>query len=68
MKQIHPRYWVVSKAENELSEFWLSLLERHELTDGEAVKLLSSLLAQLAKYVIQYERHPNDPDKKGDEE
>ena len=66
--RIHPRYFIVSKAENELSTFLLDLEQKHELTYGEVVRILSTLLAREAKHMIREERHPDDLDAKGDEE
>lgn len=41
--------------------------KQYELTQGETLKILLEAAADQAKYLIRYERHPNDPDKKGDE-
>lgn len=66
--KIHPRYFVVSKAGIELSEFLINLQQKHELTYGETFKLLGEIIQREAKYAIREERHPDNPDKKGDEE
>lgn len=66
--KIHPRYFIVSKAENEISMFLLDLIQKHDLTYGETVKILTHLLQTQAKYMIRDERHPDDDDKRGDEE
>ncbi len=39
----------------------------HTLTYGEWFSLLGNAIADLARYQIRAERHPDDPDKKGDE-
>lgn len=41
--------------------------EVHKLTYGEWFSILGGEIAGLAKYLIRTERHPNDPDKGGDE-
>ena len=65
--KIHPRTRIVNQAESKLSLFIWSLTENEELTWGEILSILSTCLAQIAKYQIRAERHPDDPDKKGDE-
>lgn len=67
MPEIHPRYWIVSKAENELSVFILEWQQKHDLTFGETIKVLCTMIERESKYLIRSERHPEDPDKKGDE-
>jgi hypothetical protein len=66
--KVHPRYFIVSKAEVELSTFLLDLQQKHDLTYGELFKILAAMMASFAKYLIREERHPDDPEKKGDEE
>lgn len=39
----------------------------HTLTYGEWFSILGGEIANLAKYLIRSERHPEDPDKRGDE-
>ena len=48
-------------------KFLLDLEQEHELTYGEVFSLLGHAIGNLAKYQIRSERHPDDPDKKGDE-
>lgn len=64
---LHPRYFIVNKAEAELHEYMLDLERRHELTIGEIFKILSSRMAEMARSLIREERHPGQPYKKGDE-
>jgi hypothetical protein len=64
----HARTLIFEKARSEFAIFLLKLEEKHELTYGEVFSLLGSAIANLAKYQIRKERHPNDPDKGGDEE
>ena len=65
--KLHPRTQIVSKAQSELVHFMLTLEQKHGLTYGELVKILSLRVADLAKYMIRDERHP-DSDKRGDED
>lgn len=41
--------------------------KEYELTAGESLRILLDAAAGEVKYMIRHERHPNDPDKKGDE-
>jgi hypothetical protein len=65
--QLHPRFRTVQKARNEIVGKILELEHTHELTDAEIIGILGDYLAEKAKYMIRSERHPDDPDKKGDE-
>jgi hypothetical protein len=56
----------VEKAEIDLAEFILSWVQEHDLTFAEITKLLAGQILRCNKYAIRTERHPNDPDKKGD--
>lgn len=46
---------------------WDEIEEKFELTYGEMYLLLSERMQRIARSSIQSERHPNDPDKGGDE-
>ena len=65
--KLHKRYWLVGKAEAEISLSIAKLVQKHDLTIGEVIKILNSILGQYIKYLIRYERHPDDSNKKGDE-
>jgi hypothetical protein len=65
--KLHPRSNAVTKARLEFDTFLLDLEQKYGLTYGELFSLLGNAIANLAKYQIRGERHPNDPDKKGDE-
>jgi antitoxin component of RelBE/YafQ-DinJ toxin-antitoxin module len=41
--------------------------EKYGLTQGESLRILLEATANEVKYLIRHERHPNNPDKKGDE-
>lgn len=65
--KLHPRARVVDQARHELTVFLLDLVQKHELTYGELFSLLGCQITEHAKYQIRSERHPNDPDKRGDD-
>ena len=65
--KLHSRTRVVDKARLEFDQFLLDLADKHELTYGELFSMLGQAIANNAKYQIRAERHPDDPDKKGDE-
>lgn len=65
--KLHPRSNIVEKARNELAMFLLDLEQKYDLTSGELFSMLGHKIVDLAKYQIRSERHPDDPDKKGDE-
>lgn len=41
--------------------------QKHGLTQGESMRFLLEQAMNANKYAIRHERHPKDPDKKGDE-
>jgi len=45
----------------------VALEKTHELTVGESLKTLLGAAMDINKYKIRYERHPDEPGKKGDE-
>ena len=65
--KIHPRTMIVQKADSELARFLLDLAKKHDLTYGEIFALIGRQISEYAKYQIRTERHPDDPEKKGDE-
>lgn len=65
--RIHPRLYVVQQASNELAAKLNELEQTHSLTYGEMFSMLAERMANLAKYLIREERHPENPDKRGDE-
>ncbi len=65
--KIHPRAHVVAEARSAFARFMLDLEKKHDLTYGELFSLYGAAIENLAKYQIRSERHPEDPDKKGDE-
>lgn len=66
--RLHPRTMLVQQARVELGRMLLDLEERYGLTPAETVSALSEQLSRVARYAIRAERHPDDPDRGGDEE
>lgn len=64
--KLHPRFFLVQKAENEVRAAVHDLQRKHDLTEGEMVQILCGLISNAAKYIIRTERH-GDEGKKGDE-
>ena len=66
----HPRTQIVSEAEIELKTAYLDIADKHELTTGERLRVLSNAMhsgiASIAKYAIRHERHGKGSDKPGD--
>lgn len=65
--RIHPRLQAVSDAQAELTKAFNAIEEKYELTYGEMFSILGQKVQNIAKYLIRDERHPDDPEKKGDE-
>jgi hypothetical protein len=67
--KLHPREQIVNTARTDLTEKLLQWHKAHDLTDGELFSVIGDVLggqiANLAKYMIRAERHPDDPDKPG---
>lgn len=65
--RLHPRYHPMRKAACEVGAAVLKAVEDHDLTYGELISILAQETAMAAKYLVRIERHPDDPEKKGDE-
>lgn len=65
--KIHPRYFKVQEAKNEIELAVLKLIDKHRLTYGEINGVMLEMALGFNKYTIRHERHPKDPEKKGDE-
>ncbi len=67
--KIHPRESIVKDAEQKLRGAMLDILGDADLTTGEELRILESVLggmiSNIAKHIIRHERHPNEPDKPG---
>ncbi len=66
--KLHPRYYIVNKARFEIDDAVWDIMGRSALTYLETMQILNGLTERLCMYAIRHERHPDDPDKKGDEE
>ena len=65
--RLHPRTMVVQRAAGEIRMAILKLVEQHDLTIAETIGILAEAISGEVKWLIRQERHPNDPDKGGDE-
>jgi hypothetical protein len=66
--KLHPRTMMVKRAEVELSQFLLDWAERHELTSCEIARALTEQTRMCLKSILRAERHPEDPNKKADQD
>ena len=66
--KLHKRTMLVQKAAAELDSLLIEWLERHDLTWLEAIQTLQIKSAYWMRYPLRSERHPDDPEKKADEE
>jgi hypothetical protein len=65
--RLHPRTRIVQHAEEAISEAIHKVWAEADLTDIEVCQILVTQLASIQKYMLRNERHPDDPDKGGDE-
>jgi hypothetical protein len=65
--EIHPRLEIVTKAGRELSQAVPPIVKKYNLTYVELNEILLMEALNWNKYAKRAERHPNDPDKRGDE-
>lgn len=65
--KLHERARIVTDARLEFDQFVLDWIQKHDLTYGELFSIFGQSIANNAKYQIRAERHPDDPDKKGDD-
>jgi dsDNA-binding SOS-regulon protein len=65
--KLHPRTMVVQKAERDLHDRLSDVADEHDLSWTEMAIILGNLQTNALKYVLREERHPEDPDRKGDE-
>lgn len=66
--KIHKRYFLVREAHGELAEAIFKILEKHKLTYLELVRILLEEASVWTTQGLRHERHPEDPDRKADEE
>ena len=65
--RLHPRTRIVTRAEIQMGEAIDAIVEEHSLTITETFICLTRYMQLSLKYALRSERHPDDPDKKGDE-
>ncbi len=63
--KLHPRFFVVKEAKAKFDDACMNLL--NDLTYVEALQVLNEAQAAMLKYCLRKERHPDEPEKKGDE-
>lgn len=66
--RLHPRTMPVQAASAELGMTLARFQQEHDLTDNEMLVILATQQGRLLKYRLRAERHPDDPDRKADEE
>jgi len=59
--KVHPRTLLVQQVSSEVSLAILAVLEKHELTYIEIIKILNDQQASYLKYALRAERHPDKP-------
>lgn len=65
--KLHPRFFIVKRADNELGMFVIDWAKRHDLTWTEIVRCLLNEASECTRYMLRSERHPDDQNKKADE-
>lgn len=58
---------IMAEAALEFSKSFTTIVKKYDLTYGEMFGILSDMMSTWSKYMRRGERHPNDPDKGGDE-
>jgi hypothetical protein len=66
--KLHERTLLVQKASAEMGMAIIDIVQKYDLTYGEVFGILGQSINDFAKYLKREERHPEDPEKKGDEE
>ena len=66
--KLHARTMLVQRASAELHTLILEFQERAGLTDIEMAVVLTERQQSVLKYALRAERHPDDPERKADEE
>ena len=64
---LHPRFQITRQAHLELEKAYLDITEKHNLTALESIGILLECALTVKKFALREERHPGEPDKKGDE-
>ncbi|WP_341719844.1 hypothetical protein QQG74_09160 [Micromonospora sp. FIMYZ51] len=66
--RLHARTMPVQRASNAIRAELDRLQDEHDLTDIEMLRVLIEHQQNITKYMLRAERHPNDPERKADEE
>ena len=66
--RLHSRTMSVKSAEVDLSQFLLQWAERNGLTCCEMARALTQQTQVCLKHILREESHPEDPNKKADED
>ena len=66
--KLHPRTQPVDKAAADIRAQLLDLQVDHDLTDVEMLRILLAAAERVSKRLLRDERHPGNPDRKGDED
>ena len=64
---LHERHETVTRAHTDLATAMVKIIQERKLTHAEVTSILAQEILSWNKYAIRAERHPGDPDKKGDE-
>jgi len=63
LPKMHSREVIVRTAQRDLDSAFLDIWKKHDLTEGEMIKIVSNFsnshIAGAAKYMIREERHGN---------
>lgn len=65
--QLHPRTIPVQTASQEIRTAIFELWKKHDLSYVEMLQILAEEMQTCLKYMLRAERHPTDPEKRGDE-
>jgi hypothetical protein len=66
--RLHRRTMPVQRASAAIKSALIALQSEWDLTDVEMVAVLLDAAQSVHKYALRRERHPDDPDRKADEE
>jgi hypothetical protein len=66
--RLHPRYAIAKAAELQISKAIGDAVTEHDLTYAEVLLILTGELKLWATYLLRTERHPDNPERKADEE
>jgi hypothetical protein len=65
--RMHPRTRIVGRADIQIATAIDKAVSEHDLTCTELMQILASAQLRWLKYALREERHPDNPDKGGDE-